>query len=322
MTLAAVAFAVLIALIRYIAEKYAFHPFEIAFFRSFFGLVFMLPWLFRAGVGALHTARLGVHVTRSVIGLFAMLTWFTALTLMPLAEAVALSFTVPLFATAAAPFLLNEKVGWRRGSATFVGFLGTLILLRPETAAIEPAAILVLLSAVAMASSVITVKKLSRTESTNAMVTYMVLILTPLSLVPALFVWKTPGFEELLFLIALGGAGTAGHIAMTRAFAVTDISAILPFDYLRLPFVAILGFLLFQEVPDIWTWVGSGVIAVAAIYIAQREARLHHTPITPASAGAVEGTDPVAIAKGLPRPKPAWKKWRGRKRKEERPESG
>ena len=297
MTAASAAFAVLIGLIRYIAEKYGQHPFEIAFFRNFFGLVFMLPWLFRAGFSALKTERLGVYAVRSGLGLIAMLAWFMAVTMMPLAEAVALSFTVPLFATATAPIFLAEQVGWRRWSATAAGFVGAMILLRPGIAIIDPAALLVLTAAVAWVATVILIKLLSETESTNAMVTYMVLFLTPASLVPALFVWKTPMLEEWPALVALGVTATIGHIAMTRAFAATEVTAILPFDYLRLPFVAVIGFIVFAQVPDLWTWIGGGIIALAAIYIAEREARLKRTAFTPASAAAIEEAGPVAMEK-------------------------
>ncbi len=295
MTAAAFTFAILIGLIRFIASEYAYHPFEIAFFRNFFGLLFMLPWLFRAGFQVLHTQRMGLHVTRSLVGLVAMLTWFTAITWMPLAEAVALSFTVPLFATAAAPFFLGERVGWRRWSATSVGFLGAMLLLRPGSEAIAPAALLVLFSAAMMAVSVILIKILSRSESANVTVTYMLIFLTPLSLIPALFVWKMPVLAELPALIALGVTATLAHLAMTRAFSVTDVTAILPFDYLRLPFVATIGFFAFGEMPDVWTWIGGGIIALAAIYIAERESRLQRTPITPASAAAVEGAGPTVM---------------------------
>ncbi|MCE2510910.1 MAG: DMT family transporter [Alphaproteobacteria bacterium] len=295
MTVASAAFAVLIGLIRYLAEQYDQHPFEIAFFRNFFGLVFMLPWLLRAGFSALKTERLGLYTIRSGLGLIAMLAWFTAVTMMPLAEAVALSFTVPLFATATAPFFLNERVGWRRWSATVAGFAGAMILLRPGIGIIDPAALLVLTAALAWAATVILIKLLSQTESANAMVTYMVLFLTPASLIPALFVWKTPVLEEWPVLIALGATATIGHLTMTRAFAVTDVTAVLPFDYLRLPFVAVIGFLVFAQVPDLMTWVGGVVIALSAIYIAEREARLKRTAITPASAAAIEGTGPTVI---------------------------
>jgi len=297
MTLAAAAFAVLIGLIRYIAEQYDQHPFEIAFFRNLFGLVFMLPWLFRVGFSALKTKRLGLYTIRSMFGLIAMLTWFTAVTIMPLAEAVALSFTVPLFATAAAPFFLNERVGWRRCSATVIGFLGTMIVLRPGAGIFDPAALLVLIAAVAWAATVIMIKLLSRTESAAAIVTYMLLFVTPISLIPALFVWKTPQLEAWPALVALGVSASIGHLAMTRAFAVTDVTAVLPFDYLRLPFVAIIGFFVFTQVPDFMTWVGGAIIALASIYIAEREARLKRTAITPVSATAIEGASPAAIKK-------------------------
>ncbi|NIA68156.1 DMT family transporter [Pelagibius litoralis] len=273
MTVAALLFAVMNAGIKLAAEE-GLHPFQIAFFRNAFALMFMLPWLARMGFGALRTDRLKVHLWRAGIGLVAMLCWFTAIVVMPMADAVALNFTVPLFATAGAAIFLGEIVRARRWTATIVGFLGVLIILRPGFVEITPVMTLPVIAACFMAVTVLIVKSLSRTEEPMAVVLYMNLLLTPLSLIPALFVWQMPSLRALLFMVFVGACAVLAHIAFTRAFAKADASAILPFDYARLPFVAAIGFLLFGEQPDLWTWVGAAVIAASAVYIANREARI------------------------------------------------
>ena len=272
MTAAAFWFSVMNVFVRLATEEMA--ALEVAFFRNFFALAFMLPWLARAGFGALRTTRIKLHLLRALFALMTMITWFSALALLPLGEAVALNFTVPLFATAGAALVLGEAVRARRWTATVVGFLGTLIILRPGFAEITPAMALPILAAVSMACASLTVKSLSRTERASTIVIYMTLFLTPLSLIPALFVWQWPSLETLGYLIGLGGSGALAHLLLTIAFGKADASAVIPFDYARLPFVAVIAFFLFGEVPDLWTWLGAAVIAASAIYIAHREARV------------------------------------------------
>ncbi len=272
MTLAALGFSIMNILIRYAAAE--LHPIQIAFFRIFFALLFVLPLFLRHGTSGLKTKKLGLHIWRSVIGLSAMFCWFTSITILPLAEAVALNFTVPLFATAGAFFILREVVGLRRWSATLAGFFGVLVILRPGFVEITPAMAMPVIAAVFMAGSVLLVKTLSRTEDTVAMVLYMNLIMTPMSLIPALFVWEWPSWPVLGALLLIGFVATIAHLAMTKSYTLADASAVIPFDYARLPFVAFLAFFAFGELPDLWTWVGAGIIAASAIYIARREAKL------------------------------------------------
>jgi len=273
MITAALLFAVMNATIKLAAAE-GLHPFQIAFFRNSFALAFMLPWLARMGREGLRTERLKVHFWRAGIGLIAMLCWFTAVVRMPMAEAVALNFTVPLFATAGAAIFLGEVVRARRWTATIIGFLGVLIILRPGFAEITPVMALPVIAACFMAVTVLIVKSLSRTEDPMVVVLYMNLLLTPLSLIPALFVWQTPSLWALVLMALVGGCAVLAHIAFTRSFTKADASAVLPFDYARLPFVAAIGFLLFAEVPDAWTWVGAAVIAASAVYIAHRETKV------------------------------------------------
>jgi len=270
MTGAALCFAIMNALIRFAAVE--LHPLQIAFLRNFFALVFMLPWLAGVGVQALRTERFGLHVWRAVFGLLAMLSWFTSVVILPLGEAVALNFTVPLFATIGAALVLHETVRARRWTATAVGFLGVLIILRPGFAELTPAMGLPIIAAVFMACAIMTVKSLSATESPATIVLYMNLFLAPLSLLPALFVWVWPSWAVLGYCTALGAVAALAHIALTRAYAKADASAVVPFDYARLPFVAVIAYIAFGETSDLWTWIGAGVIAASAIYIARREA--------------------------------------------------
>ncbi len=272
MTLAALGFSIMNILIRYAADE--LHPVQIAFFRNFFALAFVLPWLFRHGLAGLRTERPGMHLARSVVGLSAMFCWFTSITILPLAEAVALNFTVPLFATAGAFFILREAVGMRRWSATLAGFLGVIVILRPGFVEITPAMAMPVIAAGFMAGSVLLVKTLSRTEDTVAMVLIMNLIMTPLSLIPALFVWEWPSWTVLGYLTLIGLVATIAHLALTKSYRLADASAVIPFDYARLPFVAFFAYFAFGEVPDEWTWIGAGIIAASAIYIAQREAKV------------------------------------------------
>lgn len=279
MTAAGVFFSSLTVLIRHSSGD--LHPFEIAFFRNLFGLAFILPWLLRAGIGGLRTRRFPLYMVRAGVGLAAMLCWFTAITMMPIAELTALSFTAPLFATIGAVLIFGEKVRARRWAAIIVGFAGAMIVLRPGVEAINLAAVLGLAASAFMGVSVLVIKSLSRTEPANAVVLYMVLLLTPMSLIPALFVWSWPAPELWFWLAAMGLAGTLGHMALVRSFRAADISAVLPFDFTRLIFTAILGYVFFAEEPDAWTWVGGAVIFAATLYTAHREARLGR-PVKPA----------------------------------------
>ncbi len=274
MTLASILFAGMVGIVRHVSETSGLHAFELAFFRNLFGLLFMLPWLMHTGFGGLKTRRLGLYTVRGVFSILAMLSWFWAVTVMPLAEATALSFTTPIFTTILAALVLGEVVRIRRWTATVVGFLGTLLILRPGFVEVSPAALAVLFGAACIAAAIVAMKILARTESPNAIVTYMVLFLTPLSLPPALFVWQWPAAETWPWLVALGAVATAAHLCVTRAFAAADASAVMPLDFVRLPFVALIGYLAFAEQPDLWTWLGAAVIFGATVYITQREARL------------------------------------------------
>lgn len=270
MCVAACAFSVMVGLIRTATES--IHPFQAAFLRSGFALLFMLPWLMRSRFAVLSTKRLKLHGIRAITGLIAMLTWFSALATLPLAEAVSLSFTTPLFATVGAALFLGEIVRGRRWSATIVGFVGVLVILRPGLDEVPPSALLVLISAVAGAISALLIKVLSRTQSPGEIVAYLAIFLTPLSFIAAVPFWVWPSWTIVGLMMVAACCGTMGHLFFARAMRVADASAVIPFDYLRLPLVAIVGYVFFGEMMDMLGWLGALIIIGSTIYIAHREA--------------------------------------------------
>lgn len=260
--------------IRYASTVDDIHPFEIAFFRNLFGLIVMLPFFWRNGLGVFRTANFPLHALRGSIQIFAMLMFFTALSLSPLAKVAAMSFTAPLFATIGAVLFLGERIHLRRIGALMFGFAGAMIILRPGVIEIDLGMMLVLTSSAIWAMAMLIIKVLSRTDSSITITAYQGLFLTPFSLVAALFVWEWPTWHQLLLFAAMGAMGTVAHMSMAEAFKLADTTAVLPFDFTRLIWAAAVGYLVFAEIPDLWTWVGGITIFASTTYIAYREARL------------------------------------------------
>lgn len=248
-------------------------PFQVVFFRNAFSLMWMMPWVLHTGRSAFRTDHLWRHALRAMTGAVAMTLFFWAMVLMPLAEVNALTFLSPVLATAGAALFLGETVRRRRWIAVGVGFAGAMIVLRPGAEAFDPAALLAVGAAVFAAGTILLLRLLGRTEDTATTVLYLNLFLTPISLLPALWVWQTPTAAQWGLAILLGLFATVVQLCMTRAFTVAEASAVMPFDYSRLVFVAIAGYLLFGEVPEVWTWVGGAIIMGSTVYIAHRESR-------------------------------------------------
>lgn len=249
------------------------HPIEILFFRSAFGMFFMLPFVMRTGVAALKTDRFPLYVLRAAIGVGAGSCAFYAFSAIPLAEATSIIFSRPLFATIIAIVVLGEVVGPRRWGAMLVGFIGVLVIVRPDIGEINLGVTLALVAAVGAAAAAIVGRVLARHEPADKMTVYFMVLQAPLALIPALLVWTTPSLHDVGILVLMAAFGTFGQRAIARAFGAGEISLILPFDFLRLPFAAIIGFVVFADVPGIWVFVGGGIIFTSSVYIARREAR-------------------------------------------------
>ncbi len=247
------------------------HPFELVFFRNLFAFAFVIPMLWRAGLVALKTDRLWMHTGRATLNVINMMVWFTAVSLAPLAEVVALGFTAPIFATILGIVILKEVVGLRRWTAIGIGFAGALIVLQPGFDTIQIGHGLTLLAAMFWASILLIIKSLSRTESSVTIVAYMVILMTPMSLIPALFVWVWPTWSELAWLALIGVCGGAGQYLLAQSFHEAEISVVMPFDFAKLVWIALIAYIAFAEVPTWTTWAGGAVIFASGIYIARRE---------------------------------------------------
>ena len=290
MMLSCVIFSFMTAVVRHVTNELP--TLEVIFFRNLFGLLTMAPLFIRWGIGPLlRTRRIGLFLLRGGIGYISMLCWFTAIAIVPLADAVALGFTAPLFVTILAIFILGEVVRARRWTAMLIGFAGAILILRPGFGEVNAYYFLVMASAVSMACSVIMIKILGRTESATTIVAYMVIIILPISAIPAAFVWQWPTLEQLGWLVALGGLATAGHLAVTKALMLADATAVMPLDFLRLPITAFIAYLAFAEVPDPWVWIGAAVIFGSSIYIAHREAQLNVRPADRPAAAAIQARE-------------------------------
>ncbi len=252
----------------------SFDSFQIMFFRCAVGTAFLLPLMLRNGLGTYATRRPGMHALRTLAGVSAMACFFYALTHMALAEATAILFSRPLFTTILAVVVLGELVRWRRATATVVGFIGILVMMRPGGGAFEPAALVAVLGAMLAGGTAIIIKKLSTTEPTVVIVFWFTTGGTVLALIPAILVWRTPTGAEWGVLVLMGLLGLAGQAAMTRGFALGEASAVVSFDYLRLIFAGLIGIVLFAEVPDVWSVTGAAIIISSTLYIIRREIKL------------------------------------------------
>ncbi|MAY88650.1 MAG: RNA polymerase subunit sigma-54 [Pseudooceanicola sp.] len=264
-----VAFATMHAVVRMVSAELP--ALQIAFLRNVFGFCFLLPMLVSARFAQLRTKRFPMHALRGAINAVAMLMFFSAIAMTPLAKVTALSFTAPIFAAALGVVLLGETFRIHRFAAIFAGFGGMLIVLRPGFAVIETGAVLAVVSAALWALAMIVIKLLSRTESSLTIVAWASIFLAVFSAGPAIWVWQWPTAQAWGGLVFIGIIGSIAQLAISQSFREADASAVLPFDFLKLIWTALLGAWLFGEIPDRYTLIGAGVIFGASLFIAGRE---------------------------------------------------
>ena len=272
MVLACVFFGAMHVGVRHVTQSV--HPFEAAFFRNFFGLLVLAPSFAVYGLRPLRTRRFGLHCARAALNVVAMLSFFYALSITPVVLVQALAFTSPLFTAVLAVLLLGERIRARRLTAIVIGFAGTLLIIRPGVQPLELGPALVLASAAVWGYVVILIKSLARTDSAVTITAYMVLLMSPMTLVCALFVWTWPTDGELAVLVGVGIAGTIAQMCMTQALRLADTTVVLPFDFTKLVWSAFFAWLLFGELIDSWTLLGALVIFAGGLYVAYRERQL------------------------------------------------
>ena len=249
------------------------NPYVMSFLRYLFGAMFLVPVVMRLGLyRSLHTRRAPLHIARGAIHTAGMMLWFVALPLTTLAEITALGFTGPIFVTIGAALFLREDVRLRRWLAVIVGFIGAMIIIRPGFGSIHLGVICILISTPIFSASNLISKGLARTDSASTIVIWQNIVIIVCAAPFAIWFWQTPAWTDLLWFLAAGLCGTVGHICQQRGYQLADITLLQPIGFLSLIWNTLLGYFLFFQQPDIWTFVGAAVIFSSALYISHREA--------------------------------------------------
>ena len=266
--------AVLSAIVKWTGER-GVPVFEIIFFRNGFAFVPLGLYIWRTtGFSVLKTRRPGGHLTRAAVGLFGMVCGFSAVQHLPLTEATAFNFASPLFMTALSALLLGEVIGKHRWGAVLVGFIGVLIMVRPEPGHLNVIGVtLALGSAAGAAGAMVAIRQIAATEKGATIVFYFTLAGTVLGAAGSAFHWVTPDPMVLALLIVGGLIGGVGQLLLTEALRVAPIGVVAPFDYIQLIWATGLGFLVWGELPHLTTIVGAVVVAASGVYILHRELR-------------------------------------------------
>ncbi len=264
-------FAMMHGLVRHLSRE--LDAMEIAFFRALFGFLFFAPVLVRSRLRALRTRRLPLHLVRGIFNGGSLLCWFTALSLVPLADATALSLGGPVVVTLGAALFLGEKAHRARWIAVVLGIAGGLVIVRPGFASPDLGMMLVLISVFLVSASKLVAKSLARTDGAATIVAYLSLLMTVPSGVAAFFVWQTPTLGQLGLMVLIGFLGSSGHMLLTSAYRIAEISAVEPVVFARLGWAALVGWLLFAEFPGPWVWAGAALIGIATALLARSETR-------------------------------------------------
>lgn len=272
MVLAGFSFTAMLVCVRYLNGRYP--SVEVVFFRALAGLVFVLPPLLKQGMMGLRTNRLPMHISRASFSMLAMVAYYYGVAYVPLADATTYSFIIPLFVTLGAVLFLREKVDAQRWIATIVGFIGIVIVLRPAQTPVTLAVFVMLLSVLFYAGAWISMKFLTRTDSASVIVFYQNVMIVPLALIPTLFLGSVPTPGDFAVLIGVGLTGSYAHYCQARSFGEADASAVMPFDFLRLPFSVLCAWFLFSESSDWWSLIGAAIIFGATYYSTWHETRL------------------------------------------------
>lgn len=267
--------------------------FQILFFRSLVGLPIVLFLVWRTGWQAARTTRFGTHVARNVCHYGGQWGWFVGVAVIPLAEVFALEFTAPIWTAIAARLLLGERITPVRAFAIALGFAGMLVMLRPGAGVMHPAAFAVLAGAVSYGVAHTLTRKLTRTDGVLTILFWMMILQLPMGLVPSLFDWRWPTPGAWPWVVAIGLTALTAHFCMTRAFALADVTVVIPMDFLRLPIIAVVAWLLYGESIAWPVAVGAALVVLASFINIQAERRKPATPVD-----SVRGPRPAAGSSG------------------------
>lgn len=261
--------SIMLTSVRYLSEFY--NPFYITFWRNLIAFLSISLFIIKYKSKIYKTQNVGLFFYRALITAVSITTWFYGLSKLELPYATALSFTAPIFTTIAAIIFLQERPGIRRWMGIIIGFIGMLIIIRPGYRELDFAVLVILFSTTLWAVVSIMVKKLSSTESPYVITFYLGLFLAPLTFPLAYANWQTMQSEHIIAFLILGITANFSQICFSKSLQYTDLTILLPFDFLRLVFVGFFAFTFFSETFDIYQITGSVIIISSSVYIANRE---------------------------------------------------
>ena len=268
MSISAVTYVVSIAIGRYMAPD--IEVFQIAFLRNAFAVLFMMPWLMKVGIGAMRTNQIRRHILRGFMSSANVTLLFAAVALIPIADMSAINFLQPVIGAAIAGLVLGEVVSRARWIAIIAGFGGALLMIRPGFAEFNIGIAFALGSGVAGALVSIMIKTLVRRDPPDTIAAWLFVTQTLILLIPTIIVWKNPTLEQWILFALIGFMSVILQRTYNRGIQAADVSVAMPFNFTRLIWAALLGWIVFAEFPDIWTWVGGTVIFAASVWLTRQ----------------------------------------------------
>ena len=249
--------------------------FTTGFLRFFFGFLIIIPYILKTKFKVFNTSNLKIHILRSALNLPAMLLGFAALAILPLEKITAIHFVVPLMVTILAVIFLKEKIYLYRSLALIIGFLGVLIILRPGIVDISIGIYMALTSSLIWSVVIVLTKKVSKDDSAITILSHQYLYMSLFSLPLVIYFWDQPNFKTIIFILCAAMSGTILHIALNHAYKLVDVSMTQPYSFLGLVVSSIIGYFVFSDKPDFYTWLGASVIFCGVLLISYRELQLN-----------------------------------------------
>ena len=249
--------------------------FTTGFLRFFFGFLIIIPYILKTKFKVFNTSNLKIHILRSALNLPAMLLGFAALAILPLEKITAIHFVVPLLVTILAVIFLKEKIYLYRSLALIIGFLGVLIILRPGIVDISIGIYMALTSSLIWSVVIILTKKVSKDDSAITILSHQYFYMSLFSLPLVIYFWDQPNLKTIIFILCAAMSGTILHIALNHAYKLVDVSMTQPYSFLGLVVSSVIGYFVFSDKPDLYTWLGASVIFCGVILISYRELQLN-----------------------------------------------
>lgn len=274
-------FSAINGIVRYLsqtAESIGQSPlpsYEVAFFQNLFGLIFLIPWVLQNGPQSLKTHFPALQIFRIALSAIGVMLWYSALTYMPLAQAVTLMFLGPLITAVGAHVFLNERIGKERSLAILIGFIGGGIVSHTSFTAglLSLVSLLPILAATCFSGAALMIRRLSKKDSPQLITTYLLFFMAPALLLPTLLYGSVPEAWQWPWLLMMGGLAASAHLCLSKAYASAEISYLIPYGFTKWFASATIGVVAFTEIPSFWTCLGAFIIMGAIISLSYAEAR-------------------------------------------------